>query len=148
MYVCHRGHYEGLSWCRLVGSCVLPEEISSHRPACKTTFARLTQSQAISQSFHFFITFRSMRDATFFSFSKLFFIQNYCFLYHGDQKISWRICRWRAVNFEIHMCSSGMNCDWIWRSISIKYVQIEHGVNSDLGNGSFQVGLKSVTLSM
>ena len=23
MYVCHRGHYEGLSRCRLVGSCVL-----------------------------------------------------------------------------------------------------------------------------
>ena len=24
MYVCHRGHYEGLIRCRLVGSCVLP----------------------------------------------------------------------------------------------------------------------------
>ena len=37
-----------------------------------------------------------------------------------------------------------MNCDCIWRSISIQYVQIEPGVNSDLGNGSF--GSKSVTL--
>ena len=74
----------------------------------------------------------------FFSFSKLFFIQNYRFLYHGDQNISWRrICRWRAVNFEIHWCSSGMNCDCIWRSISIQYVQIEPGVNFDLGNDSF-----------
>ena len=26
MYVCHRGHYVGLSRCRLVGSCVLPGE--------------------------------------------------------------------------------------------------------------------------
>ena len=26
VYVCHRGHYEGLSRCRLVGSCVLPGE--------------------------------------------------------------------------------------------------------------------------
>ena len=26
MHVCHRGHYEGLSRCRLVGSCVLPGE--------------------------------------------------------------------------------------------------------------------------
>ena len=50
---CHRGHYEGLSRCRLVGSCVLQflTKISLHRPTCKTTFARLTQSQAISQYF-------------------------------------------------------------------------------------------------
>ena len=64
-------------------------KISLHRPTCKTTFARLTQSQAISQSIRVFIFFRSMRDRTFFHFSKLFFIQNYRFLYHGDQKISW-----------------------------------------------------------
>ena len=30
-----------------------------------------------------------MSDTTFFHFSKLFSIQNYGFLYHGDQKISW-----------------------------------------------------------
>ena len=66
-----------------------PEKISLHRSTCKTTFARLTQSQAISQSFRVFISFRSMRDTTFFHFSKLFLIQNYRFLYHGDQKISW-----------------------------------------------------------
>ena len=71
-----------------VAVCFLAK-ISLHRPACKTTFARLTQSQAISQSFRVFITFRSMRDTTFFHFSNLFFIQNYRFLYHGDQKISW-----------------------------------------------------------
>ena len=46
-----------------------------------------------------------------FNFSKLF-MYNYCFLYHGDQKISqWRICRWRAVNFEIHLCGSGVHSD-------------------------------------
>ena len=125
-----------------VAVCFLAK-IALHRPTCKTTFARLTQSQAISQSFRVFITFRSKRDTTFFHFSKLFFIQNYRFLYHGDQKISWwRICRWRAVNFEIHLCSSDMKSDWIWRSISIQYVQIEPGVNSDLGNGSFWVEIR------
>ena len=62
----------------------------------------------MSQSFRVFITFRSMRGL-FFHFSKLFFIQNYRFLYHGDQKISWwTSCRWRAVNFEIHLWSSGV----------------------------------------
>ena len=48
-------------------------KISSHRPTCKTTFERLTQSQAISQSFRVFISFRSRRDMTFFHFSKLFY---------------------------------------------------------------------------
>ena len=71
-----------------VAVCFLAK-ISLHRPTWKTTFARLTQSQAISQSFRVFISFRSMRDTTFFHFSKLFFIQDYRFLYHGDQKISW-----------------------------------------------------------
>ena len=54
-----------------VALCFLAK-ISSHRPTCKTTFARLTQSQAISQSFRVFISFRSKRDTTFFHFSKLF----------------------------------------------------------------------------
>ena len=67
-----------------------------------------------------------------------FFVQNYRFLHHGDQNISWwKMCRWRAVNFKIHLRSSDMKSDCIWRSISIQYVQIEPGVNSDLGNGSF-----------
>ena len=127
-----------------VAVCFLAK-ISLQRPTCKTTFARLTQSQAISQSRSFcvFITFRSTRDTTFFHFSKLFFIQNYRFLYHGDQKISWwRSCRWRVVNFEIHLCSSDMKSDCIWRSISIQYVQIEPDVNSDPGNGSFWVEIR------
>ena len=55
-----------------VAVCFLAK-ISLHRPAFKTTFARSTQSQAISQSFRVFISFRSMRDTTFFHFSKLFF---------------------------------------------------------------------------
>ena len=72
MHVCHRGHYEGLSRCRLVSSSELPGKNSFHRPTCKTTFARLTQSQPISQSFRVFITFRSMRDTTFFRFRNSF----------------------------------------------------------------------------
>ena len=35
-----------------------------------------------------------------------------------------------------------MNAGCIWRSISIQYVQIKPGVNSDLGNGSFWVEIR------
>ena len=125
MCVCHRGHYEVLSRCRLVDSCVLPGEkclyIGLH---VKTTFARLTQSQAILQSFRVFITFRSMRDTTFFHFLKLFLCKiTVSFTMVIKRSPGGESCRWRAVNFEIHLCSSGMNCDCIWRSISIQYVQ-------------------------
>ena len=75
--------------------CVLAK-ISLRRPV--TTFARLTQSKAVSQS----IMFSSPSDQWYekvsllFHFLKLFYICNYRFLYHRDQKISWwRICRWR-----------------------------------------------------
>ena len=62
-----------MSRCRLVGSCVLPgEDFFIQRPTCKTTFARLTQSLAISQSFRVFISFKSMRDTTFFIFGNSF----------------------------------------------------------------------------
>ena len=130
-----------------VAVCFLAK-ISLHRPICKTTFARLTQSQAISQSFHVFIAFRSRRDTIFFHFSKLFFIQNYRFLYHGDQKISWwtlQVAGSQLRNPPV-MWSSSMNADCIWRSIIIQHVQIEAGLNSDPGNDSFWD--KSVTLSM
>ena len=142
-----------------VAVCFLAK-ISLHRPTCKTTFARLSQSQAISQSFRVFITFRSMRDTMsiaaevrtsrlhhfqinerydFFIFifsSKLFFCTKLPF------PLPWRICRWQVVNFKIHLCSSDMKSDCIWRSISNQYVQIEPGVNSDLGNGSFWVEIR------
>ena len=100
-------------------------KISLHRSTCKTTFARLTQSRAISQSCCVFISFTSVRDTTFFHFSKLFLIQNYRFLYHGDQKISWWTLQVAGsrLNFEIHLWSSGMNADCIWRSICIQHVQ-------------------------
>ena len=53
-----------------------------------------------------------MRSFTFLFWNS--FMQNYRFLYHGDEKISrWRICRWQAVNLEIIMCSSGVNWDCI-----------------------------------
>ena len=143
--VCHAGSCKGAErgWADVglwVAVCFLAK-ISLHRPTCKTTFARLTQSRAISLSFRVFITFRSMRDTTFFHFSKLIFCTKYPFFYHGDQKMSWW-CRWRAVNFEIHLWSSGMNADCIWRSISIQHVQIEAGLNSDPGNDSFSVEIR------
>ena len=90
MYVCHRGHYVGLSRCRLVGSCVLPGEnffyIGRHVKPRLHAWHSHRQSRS-----HF--AFSSLSDQweirLFFHFSKLFFIQNYPFLYHGDQKISW-----------------------------------------------------------
>ena len=126
-----------------VAVCFLAK-ISLHRPTCKTMFAPLTPSHPISQSFRVFITFQiNERYDLFFIFRNSFFVQNYRLIYHGDQKISWSIiCRWRAVNFEIHLCSSDMKSDCIWRSISNQYVQIEPGVNSDLGNDSFWVEIR------
>ena len=55
-----------------VAVCFLAK-ISLHRRTCKSTFARLTQSQAISQSFRAFISFRSRRDTTFYSFFETLF---------------------------------------------------------------------------
>ena len=50
-----------------VAVCFLAK-ISLHRPTCKTTFACLTQSQAIPQSFREFITLTSMRKTNKFLF--------------------------------------------------------------------------------
>ena len=120
-----------------VAVCFLAK-ISLHRP--KTTFAHLVTGNFAVKSL--FMTFRNKRNeqvSFFFVFRNSFFLQNYRFLYHGDQKIScWRVCRWRAVNFEIHLCSSSLISECIWRSASIQYVQMWPGMNSDLGNsGSF-----------
>ena len=130
-----------------VAVCFLAK-ISSHRPTCKTTFARLTHSQAISQSFRVFISFTSRRDTTFFQFSKLFFIQTYRFFHHGDQKISWWTSMQVAGSQLRNPPVQFRQERWlhIWRSISIQHVQMEAGLNSDPGNDSFSD--KSVTLSM
>ena len=127
-----------------VAVCFLAK-ISLHRPSCKTTFARLTQSQAISQSFRVFITFRSRRDTTFFIFRNSFFVQNYRFLYHGDQKISWwTSCRWRAVNFEIHLCISGVTAFGDRSASSMSKWTPAWTLTSEM----VPFGSKSVTLSM
>ena len=122
-----------------VAVCFLAK-ISLQRPTCKTTFASLTQSQAISQSFRVFISCRSMRVATFFHFSKLFLYKITVSFTMVIKRSPGGPYRWRAVNFEIHLWSSGMNgADCIWRSISIQHVQlqVEAGLNSDPGNDSF-----------
>ena len=104
--VCHRGHHKVLSRCRLVGSFVRPVEIFS--PSAYDHVCTLDTVKGNLEVNSVFITIRSMRDTNkfhFFSFFQTLFIYNYCFPYHCDQKISWwRICRWRAVNFEIHLC--------------------------------------------
>ena len=122
-----------------VAVCFLAK-ISLHRPTCKTTFARLSQSQAISQSFRVFISFRSRRDTTFFHFSKLFFIQNWRFLYHGEQKISWWTSKLQVAGSQLRNPPVKFRQErWlhIWRSISIEHVQMEAGLNFDPGNDSF-----------
>ena len=82
----------------------------------------------------------------FFIFSKLFL---YFYLYHGDQKISWwRMCRWRAVNFEIHLCSFGVNSDCIWRSTSTDPICPNLDPAWTLIYKMVHFGSKSVTLSM
>ena len=39
-------------------------------------------------------------------------------------------------------CVAGVDSDCSWRSTSLQYVQIQPGVNSDLGNGSFWVEIR------
>ena len=119
-----------------VAVCFLAK-ISLHRRTRKTTFARLTQSQAISQSFRAFIYSRSRRDTTFFIFRNSFLYKITVSFTMVIKRSPGGPCRWRAVNFEIHLWSSGRNADCIWRSISIQHVQIEAGLNSDPGNDSF-----------
>ena len=119
--VCHRGHYGGGGggggWADVglwVAVCFLAK-ISLHRRTCKTTFARLTQSQAISQSFRAFISFRSRRDTTFFSFFEtLLYKITVSFTMVIKRSPGGQACRWRAINFEIHLWSSGKNADCIF----------------------------------
>ena len=144
VYVCHRGQCKAVSRCRLVGICVHLGEKIFRWPA--TTFARLTKSQGISQAIAYFhhFNFRSMRvirtSFNFHVFETLFYritvsVTKVIKISPGGESAG------RVVNFEIHLCTSVMNSDCIWQSISNQYVQmqIEPGVNSDLGNGSFWV---------
>ena len=129
-----------------VAVCFLAK-IFLHRPTCKTTFSRLHSHRRSRSHFAFSLLSDQWEIRLFFIFRNSFFVQNYRFLYHGDQIISWwRICMWRAVNFEIHLCSSDMKSDCIWRSISIQYVQIEPAWT--LTSEMVPFGSKSVTLSM
>ena len=122
-----------------VAVCFLTK-ISLHRPTCKTTFARLTQSQAISQAFRVFITFRS-RATTFFQFLKLFFSTKLPFPLPWWSKDllaeNLQVAGGQLRNPPVHF-----RRDCIWRSTCIQYVQMEPGVNSDFGNGSFGVEIR------
>ena len=107
-------------------------------------FARLIQSQAISQSFsrfhHFQIKERYEQVSLFFHISKLFFIQNYRFLYHGDQKIS---C---GESVGGGQSTSKSTCEFRPafgdRPASSSMSKFSASVNSDLGNGSFWVEIR------
>ena len=155
MYVCvssrslwgaERGWADVGLW---VAVCFLAK-ISSHRPTCKTTFARLTQSQAISQSFRVFISLISDQGEI-----RLFFIFRNSFLYKITVSFTMVIkrypggqaCRWRAVNFEIYLWSSSKNADRIFgdRSASSKSKWRPAWF---LTPEMIPFGTKSVTLSM
>ena len=104
-----------------------------HRPTGKTTFARLTQSQAISQSFRVSSLSDQWDIRLFFIFRNSLFIPNYRSLYHGDQKISWWTSMQVAGSQLWNPPVKFRHERWlhIWRSISIQHVQMEAGLNSD-----------------
>ena len=130
-----------------VAVCFLAK-ISSHRPTCKTTFARLTQSQAISQSFRVFISFRSRRDTTFFIFRNSFLYKiTVSFTMVIKRSPGGQACRWRAVNFEIHLWSSGKNADCIFGDRSASSMSKWRPAWT-LTPEMIPFGTKSVTLSM
>ena len=132
----------GVGWADVglwVAVCFLAK-ISLHGRTCKTTFATLdtvTGNLAVISRFHLFQI--KERYDFFFHFSKLFFIQNYRFLYHGDQKISWWTSMQVAGSQLRNPPVKFRQERWlhIWRSICIQHVQMEAGLNSDPGNDSF-----------
>ena len=97
-----------------VAVCFLAK-ISSHRPTCQTTLhARHSHWQSRS---HFAFSSLSHQGEI-----RLFFIFRSSFLYKITVSFTMVInrspggqaCRWRAVNFEIHLWSSSMNADCIF----------------------------------
>ena len=125
-----------------VAVCFLAK-ISLHRPTWKTTFARLTQSQAVSQSFRVFITFRSWEI-------RLSFIFRNSFLYKIT--VSFTMVIKRSPGGESSgdgRSTSKSTCAfpaWLhWRSTSIVYVQIEP--RWTLTSEMVPFGSKSVTLA-
>ena len=95
----------------------------------------VTGNLAVISRFHHF---QINERYDFFIFRNTFFLQNYRFLYHGDQKISWwRICRWRAVNLEIHLWSSGVTAFGDRPASSMS--KFSASVNSDLWVWSYQL---------
>ena len=64
--MCHRGHYEGLSRCRLVGTCVLSSEnFFAYVSNNVCTLGTVTGNFAVNSVF---ITFRSKRETIKFQF--------------------------------------------------------------------------------
>ena len=112
--MCHRGHYKALSRYWLVGRCESWRKfLSVGRWPRLHAWRSQRQSRSQWRFHHYQINERCEQVLLFFIIFKTLFL---CIitglLYHGDQKISlWRIYRWRVVNFEFHLCSSGVNSD-------------------------------------
>ena len=143
MCVCHEGHYEGLRGA---------EQMSACGELCASWRRFLYIGVHVKPRLHAWHSHRQSRShfalsslsdqgeiRLFFHFSKLFFIQNYRFLYHGDQKISWWTSMQVAGNQLRNPPVKFRQERWlhIWRSICIQHVQMEAGLKSDPGNDSF-----------
>ena len=82
MYVCHRGHYEGLSRCRLVGSCVLPGATLFRKPIQANNLGG-TLSQLSFELFFYAVFKQAKKDASLLSLDQ----------YHGAKKCQQSINR-------------------------------------------------------
>ena len=81
MYVCHRGYYQGLSRCRLVGSCVLPSEnfFTYIKPRLHAWHSHM-QSRSQQRFHHFQINERETKKFHFLSFFETLFYTKLPFL--------------------------------------------------------------------
>ena len=107
--------WEGLSRCRLVGSCVLPWRRFLYIGVHVKPRLHAWHSHRQSRS-HFALSSLSDQGEI-----RLFFIFRNSFFYKITVSFTMVIkrspggqaCRWRAINFEIHLWSSGKNADCI-----------------------------------
>ena len=142
--------WEGLSRCRLVGSCM-----------CASWRRFLHIGLYVKPQLHAWHSHRQSRSH--FAFSslshqgeiRLFFIFRNSFLYKITVSFTMVVkrspggqaCRWRAVNFEIHLWSSGKNADCIFGDRSASSMSIWRPAWT-LTPEMIPFGTKSVTLSM
>ena len=134
--------WEGLSRCRLVGGCV---HIDLHVKPRLHAWHSHKQSRS-----HFAFSSLSHQGEIrlFFHFSNLFLYKiTVSFTMVIKRSPGGQVCRWRAVNFEIHLWSSGKNADCIFGDRSASSMSKWRPAWT-LTPEMIPFGTKSVTLSM